>query len=338
MSESTPEVLRDRWNTLREENPKLRIRDAAEQLGTSEAQLLALGSGETSTRLRGDWADLLLELHRLGPLMGLTRNDHAVHERHGGYGTQRILGPTRLIEDGGFTVALFLEHWRHGFAVSESGHGQIRQSLQFFDRWGHAVHKIYLTEHSRTEPFQDIVKAFRADDQGAGLSVEPPSSLQQADTADRLWSRAVLANWPLTRDGAPPDSPDLALDAPMAQARALPVGAAETVLTLAAERGIDVAIAVGSRGALQLHRGPIHKILRTGPWINVLDEPFNLHLRDTHIASGWQVQEHGATGQDALCWFDRQHQPILQISSEDRSGHWAECVEAACKPAREVAA
>lgn len=91
MSESTPEVLRDRWNTLREENPKLRIRDAAEQLGTSEAQLLALGSGETSTRLRGDWADLLLELHRLGPLMGLTRNDHAVHERHGGYGTQRIL-------------------------------------------------------------------------------------------------------------------------------------------------------------------------------------------------------------------------------------------------------
>jgi putative hemin transport protein len=89
---------------------------------------------------------------------------------------------------------------------------------------------------------------------------------------------------------------------------------------------------------LQLHRGPIHKILRTGPWINVLDEPFNLHLRDTPIASGWQVQEHGVTGQDALCWFDRQHQPILQILSEDRSGHWAECVEAACKPARVVAA
>jgi putative hemin transport protein len=83
-----------------------------------------------------------------------------------------------------------------------------------------------------------------------------------------------------------------------------------------------------------MHRGPIHKILRTGPWINVLDDPFNLHLRDTQIASGWHVEEHGGTGQAYLCWCDCQHQPILQISSEDRSGSWADCLEAACKPAR----
>jgi len=338
MIEPTPEALRERWNILLKETPKLRIRDAAEQLGVSEAQLLALGSGETSTRLRDDWADLLLELHRLGPLMGLTRNDHAVHERHGGYGAQQVMGPTRLIEDGGFTAALFLDHWHHGFAVSESGHGQVRRSLQFFDRFGHAVHKIYLTEHSHEEPFQEIVDTFRAADQAEILNVENPLTATSLDMVDRLWSSAGLSGGPRTGDHTVPDHPDLAIDSPTLRVRALPQGTAETVLMVAAERGTEVVIAVGNRGTLQMHRGPIHKILRTGPWINVLDDPFNLHLRDTQIASGWHVEEHGGTGQAYLCWCDCQHQPILQISSEDRSGSWADCLEAACKPAREAAA
>jgi putative hemin transport protein len=338
MIEPTPEALRERWNILLKETPRLRIRDAAEQLGVSEAQLLALGSGETSTRLRGDWADLLLELHRLGPLMGLTRNDHAVHERHGGYGAQQVMGPTRLIEDGGFTAALFLDHWHHGFAVSESGHGQVRRSLQFFDRFGQAVHKIYLTEHSREEPFQEIVDTFRAADQAEILNVENPLTATSLDMVDRLWSSAGLSGGSRTGDHSVPDHPDLAIDLPTLRVRALSQGTAETVLMVAAERGTEVVIAVGNRGTLQMHRGPIHKILRTGPWINVLDDPFNLHLRDTQIASGWHVEEDGGTGQAYLCWCDCQHQPILQISSEDRSGSWADCLEAACKPAREAAA
>ncbi|WP_373331547.1 hypothetical protein [Salmonirosea aquatica] len=43
--------LKTRWADFRAENPKTRIRDAARQLGVSEAELVATGIGETATRL-----------------------------------------------------------------------------------------------------------------------------------------------------------------------------------------------------------------------------------------------------------------------------------------------
>ena len=36
---------------------------------------------------------------------------------------------------------------------------------------------------------------------------------------------------------------------------------------------------VGNRGCIQIHSGPITNIKPMGPWINVLDETFHLHLQ-----------------------------------------------------------
>lgn len=329
MPEYEPETLRASWQALCEQNPKLRIRDAADRIGVSEAQLVALGAGETATRLRGPWADLLLELYRLGPLLGLTRNDHAVHERHGAYCNLKLLGDVRIVEDEGFEVALFLAQWRHGFAVSEASHGQIRHSLQFFAEDGHAVHKIYLTEQSRSGLFWDLVAQFRSAEQSDRLQVKPRQPHGVANDADRLWSSQLVSGWPRSSEGTPLTTPDLTNRSASVNAERLKDGAAEAALSRAVALGTPLVIAVGNEGAMQLHRGPIHKIMRTGPWINVLDEPFNLHLRDTQLASGWCVRELTPAGAVSLCWCDRQHRPILQIFSEDRSGTWEECVHAA---------
>src|SRR3977135_3026059 len=43
--------LAARWSRLRGERPALRIRDAAATLGVSEAELVALGIGQTTTAL-----------------------------------------------------------------------------------------------------------------------------------------------------------------------------------------------------------------------------------------------------------------------------------------------
>ena len=48
-------------------------------------------------------------------------------------------------------------------------------------------------------------------------------------------------------------------------------------------------IFVGNRGCLQVFSGAVHKIVKHGPWINVLDPSFNLHLREDHIATSWVV-------------------------------------------------
>jgi len=328
MLDLEPAKLRSRWQTLREENPKLRIRDAADQLDVSEAALVALGVGETATRLQSNWTDLLFELHRLGSVMGLTRNDHAVHERHGNYGKLEMLGDVVIAKDGGFEAALFISRWTMGFAVSESSHGQVRKSFQFFDEEGVAVHKIYLTEQSCSELFEDVVTQFRSADQSDVVQVGSRPGQKPGDDIDVLWSSRIFSDWPKSADGRALTDPDMSLKSASVQADPLDTGSVEVVLNRAAELGTPLVVVVGNSGAVQLHRGPVQKILRTGPWINVLDETFNLHLRDNQLAAGWRIRELTDIGAISLCWSDGQHRPVLQIFSEDRSGSWDECVKA----------
>jgi putative hemin transport protein len=48
---------------------------------------------------------------------------------------------------------------------------------------------------------------------------------------------------------------------------------------------------VGNPGMIQIHTGPVSNLKPMGPWFNVLDEAFNLHLREDHIDSAWVVSK-----------------------------------------------
>lgn len=72
--------LKTRWNELREEQPHLRIRNAADALGVSEAELLATNIGNGVTRLKTEFAAILSDVEKLGKVMALTRNDECVHD------------------------------------------------------------------------------------------------------------------------------------------------------------------------------------------------------------------------------------------------------------------
>jgi putative hemin transport protein len=48
---------------------------------------------------------------------------------------------------------------------------------------------------------------------------------------------------------------------------------------------------VGNHGMIQIHTGPVVRIVPTGPWINVLDPDFNLHLREDAVAEAWLVRK-----------------------------------------------
>ena len=81
----TRQNLKEIWEKFQAANPRVRIRDAARQLGVSEAELLATATGETVVRLNDDFAAMLHELDALGYVMALTRNEEIVHERKGVY-------------------------------------------------------------------------------------------------------------------------------------------------------------------------------------------------------------------------------------------------------------
>ena len=48
---------------------------------------------------------------------------------------------------------------------------------------------------------------------------------------------------------------------------------------------------VANRGAIQIYTGQIHTLYRQGPWYNIIDPSFNLHLNTQAIASAWVVSK-----------------------------------------------
>ncbi len=256
------EALRDRWYRLRHDNPKLRIRDAARLLGVSEMHLVSLGCGESATRLSDHWLAMVAQFADFGDVMALTRNDLAVHELTGHYAAG--FGKAgELNELGGSERRLDLEQWAFAFAVCEPTAASNRYSIQFFDHVGDAVHKVYLTDRSDRAEYAAFVSRFRAQDQ------RPGSEPVALTTAGDLSSGLAAAS-----DGVAGDH----------QQRSLSTNAVSTLLAIAAERGLDVLVDVANAGALQRYAGRISNTCVTGPWFNVLDKAFSLHLREDGIA------------------------------------------------------
>ncbi len=64
----------------------------------------------------------------------------------------------------------------------------------------------------------------------------------------------------------------------------------------AAEAVIPLMIFVGNMGCIQIHGGRIEKIVPMGPWINVMDPRFNLHLRADRLSEVYRVWKPTRTG------------------------------------------
>ena len=293
--------LKERWEALLKEQPKLRIRDAAAQLGVSEAELLSTDIGTRVTRLSGDWTQLIKDLTTLGRVMCLTRNEHAVHERYGEFlktdffhGMGQVVGPD-------IDLRLFMNHWHHGFAVTDATPDGDRQSFQFFDASGEAVHKVYLQKESNYGAYGVLLNKFRAEDQSAALAFEPvPAPRPEIPDAEidvagfrQAWLEMkdthgfflILQKFRVAREQA------LRL-APEGYATKLSVAATKQMLEAASASGTPIMVFIGNRGCLQIHTGPVQNIKMFGAeWLNVLDDEFNMHLRDTAVASVWVVKK-----------------------------------------------
>jgi putative hemin transport protein len=318
------------WRRLLAAEPKIRIREAAARLAVPELRLLTLHCGRSVIRLRPDWGRLLGEARRLGTVLALTRNDHAVHENYGNYPKGSIgSGAARLSGDG-FELSLALERCSSAFAVTEEGAGGPRRSLQFFDRHGDAAHKIYLTAGSRSEVYRNLVANCASADQSRRQAILPRTVTKRrpATDTDRL---QLVRQWRGLWDesGFLPLLERLELDEVQALemadddlARPVANDSVGHILQLASNLGIALRIAVANGAAEQACSGPIHNIRRTGPWLNVLDEGFNLHLREERIDSSWVIRlplaDSGVAA--SLATFDAGGNPIARFFSADRSG------------------
>ncbi len=318
------ETLVNNWNALKAAQPKLRIRNAAAELAVSEAELLATQMGTSVTRLTVDkWNDLFGQLDKLGTVMSLTRNDDAVHEKHGEFLNVQIMGPMGLINNDLIDLRMFMWRWKFAFAVADATDRGTRYSLQMFDSQGAATLKVFLTDASNVEAYHEIVASLRSGDQTPFIQVEPSAEPVVETPDSEIDVEGLQAAWRGLLDTHDFFNMTRKFGVTRTQAiRLAPEGFAEKVdndttvklLEAARDSELPIMIFVPNLGCIQIHSGPVKKLVRVGEWYNVLDPDFNLHLRDSAIASSWIVRKPTKDGiVTALEVFDAENNTIALL-------------------------
>jgi putative hemin transport protein len=313
----------------RAENPKMRERDLATQLGISEAELVAAHCGDGVQRVEPRVNDLLRGLESVGEVMALTRNESAVHEKIGVYDKVNTGDHAALVLGADIDLRIFPKIWAHGFAVEKRDGEEIRRSLQFFDVAGEAVHKVHLRPASNLYAYQKLVADLASTDQSPTVALkgiaEREPEVGEAGSAEDLrdrWSRmtdvhqffGMLKTLKLSRHQAVRMIGD-------DYAWKLADGSLAAMFSLAASGGMPIMCFVGNRGCIQIHSGPVTNIKTMGPWINVLDQTFHLHLRMDHIRELWAVRKPTRDGHvTSLEAYDANNQMIIQFFGQRHEG------------------
>jgi putative hemin transport protein len=281
-------------------------------------------------RLEPEFAEILRAMPSVGEVMVLTRNEHCVHEKHGSFDHVSIGPGHGLVLNHDVDLRLFMSHWRYGFVVTEEVSSGVRTSLQVFDIDGMAVHKIYLTGKSDRAAFDAIVERFRSAQQNAAIVIadlpqrrpDRPDAEIDVTNFHKHWRAlqdthdffGLLQEFGVSR-------PQAMRLAEREFAYQVAPSALQSTLAAAAETKTPIMCFVGNPGCIQIHTGPIETLKTMGPWFNVLDPTFNLHLREDAIHQSWVVRKPTRDGiVTSLELFDEDGFCFAQFFGERKPG------------------
>ncbi|QLL59786.1 hemin-degrading factor [Empedobacter falsenii] len=335
--------LKQQWEDLKANQPKIRIRNAAKELGVSEMELLATQLGDNVTKLKPEFVAILQEIESLGKVMALTRNNECVHERKGIYLNPDFSSPhAQLFVGEDIDMRIFLNHWKTAFAVVEkSEHGE-RKSLQFFGKDGEAIHKIYLVPQSNVEAFDALVEKYKDEDQETipateiieNNVTEKPDNEIDVEGFQQAWVElkdthnffTMLRKFGVTRTQA------LRLAPTDYHAKQISNEAIVQFLEKSAETQTPIMVFTGNKGNIQIHTGEIKRTMWHENWFNILDPDFNMHLDMSKIASTWIVRKPTEDGiVTAIEVFNDKGEIIVQFFGKRKPGipeleQWREIV------------
>mgnify|MGYP001799393473 FL=1 len=313
----------------RTEAPQPRDRDFAEALGISEAALVAAFCGQGVYRIDAHPEVVMVAAQELGEVMALTRNASCVHEKVGVYDNYHPGHHAAMILTEDIDLRIFPSHWQHAFLVERDGEAGTRRSLQVFDAAGDAVHKVILRDGSNHDEFTELTKSLALDNQSpearfAHRKPAEPAKIAEdkIDILRKEWQRMtdthqflrLVSKLKMNRLGA-------YRAAGLPFARKLTPDAVDALLSNLQSSGTEVMLFVGNSGCIQIHTGALHTLKPMGPWQNVMDPGFNLHLRRDEVAEVWAVdkptQRGTATSVEA---FDAYGALIFQVFGVPKEG------------------
>ncbi len=328
------DIVKQRYQQLLVSKPAIRARDAAQELGVSECELLTCRLGDGVIRLLDDAETILNQLLLLGEVMALTRNGACAHERKGIYNNPSFFNQGHmamgLFVNSDIDLRMFMAHWKYCFACAEPAKNGLRKSVQFFDKSGMAVHKVYLTVESNEYAYDVMVKKFQHAQQSEIINfvnyeinpVDGPDSTIDWSGFRTAWEAmqdtheflSLLRKFKVGREqGFRNIGSDFALQ--------VDNDATSRVLEMVRDRHCEIMVFVGNRGCIQIHTGPVGKLNHSAGWFNVLDPMFNLHLNTENIASSWVTRKPTSDGiVSALELFNSQGESIATLFGKRKPG------------------
>lgn len=273
--------------------------DLAGKLGVPEAALVAAEVGHGTIRIEAAPGRLIPAVQALGEVMALTRNRSCVIEKIGTYNNFHDGDHAAMTLDPEIDLRFFPRQLVHAFAVEVAGEKGIRRSVQVFDAAGDAVHKVHLRDTSDLTAWEALKRDLAIEDQSDAIAFTPRAPVEAPKAAPEL-AADLRSEWQAMTDTHQFNG--LIRRLKMNRLGAYRIAGAPLVQPLAVEAvqemfdrvhadGVQVMFFVGNMGCIEIHSGPIQTLKPMGPWINVLDARFNLHLRGDHIAEVWLVEK-----------------------------------------------
>ncbi len=204
-----------------------------------------------------------------------------------------------------------------------------------------------MVEESNRDAFDALVARFKSENQAPDMKTEAaPSAKPELPDSD-VDAGAFLESWQGLRDVHQFHGMLATHKVQRHQAMRLALGkftdrvplrSLSDALTRAAAREVPIMVFVGNRGCIQIHTGPVSKIQRLGPWLNVLDPDFNLHVREDQISDAFVVRKPTEDGViTALEIYGADNQIILSMFGARKPGipeldTWRNLAEELCLP------
>ena len=293
---------------------KLRHQEIADFLQITEAELVDAHVGVSkldvvrsspnlakAIRLKKSWPEIIKLVEDLGQVMALTRNRFAVHETIGQYQHVGLQGDIGLVSGKGIDLRLFYRQWEFAYIFEEGKQDTLQKSIQFFDEYGQAIHKIFLLPESQHAHLELIAQRLADTNQEPGIFVhekrEPDDKKEQLNNIDRAAFRSdwlglkdaheffnLLKKYRLNRLEALRLIGD-------DYAQLLDSSSVKFLLDSARHLDIPLTIYAGNRGAVQIYAGRIKNMGDAKAWLNILDPTFNFHLKVGALPSVWLVRK-----------------------------------------------
>lgn len=319
--------LKERFISYHDEYPAKPLWQIAEALGVTEAELMFLGLGENVTLLRPEMDAILGRIEELGLVKAVTYNEHCETERIGVYRNFSKEEYTTLFLGEDIDLRIFSARWKIALAVEDKG----KESLQFFDTNGKAVHQIYLTGGSYRQVYFDLLEEFKHKNQSAPTiektihkHIEERRDAE-IDISDfhQAWNNMLDTHefYGLVRRFGLSRMQALRL-APSSRAMQVSLESFRRTILHCLDIKVPIMMFTANEGCVQINTGELSNVNSNGAWLTLSEASGGeTKLNEDAVHSVWHVVKPTADGDvNSLELYGANGDMIVQFFGERKPG------------------